>query len=137
MERQRTPKNGYQLALGEVIHRFHARGGRRATQAHPLRSVRAAADGVGAEIPVGGVPAGTGGLAPTLFARWQSALPVKQAFVRLKFGAQAATSPEAKQLLEREEPDYVIVVSGPLRSLLRGDSEASEEGHHGCQFAVR
>jgi hypothetical protein len=71
----------------------------------------------------GGAAPGAGGLALTLFARWQSALPVKQAFVRLKYGAQAGTSPEAKQLLEREEPDYIIVVSGPLRSLLHGDSE--------------
>ena len=68
-----------------------------------------------------GAPAGVGGLAPTVYARWQSALPVKQAFVRLKYGAQAATSPEAKLTLERDEADYVIVVSGPLRGLLRGD----------------
>jgi hypothetical protein len=71
----------------------------------------------------GGAPPSVGGLPPTVFARWQSALPVKQAFVRLKYGAQAGTNPEAKQLLEREEPNYVIVVSGPLRSLLRGDPE--------------
>lgn len=68
-------------------------------------------------------PAAVGGLAPTVFARWQSALPVRQAFVRLKFGAEAATSPDAKQILEREEPDYEIVLSGPLKSLLRGDLE--------------
>jgi hypothetical protein len=68
-------------------------------------------------------PAAIGGLAPTFYARWQSALPVKQAFVRLKYGAQAGTASEAKKVLEREEPDYVVVVSGPLRSLLRGDPE--------------
>jgi hypothetical protein len=78
--------------------------------------------GGGGAAPAGGPP-GAGGPVPTIYARWQSALPVKQAFVRLKFGDQAATSPEAKKLLEREEPDYEIVVSGPLRSLLRGDSE--------------
>ena len=48
-----------------------------------------------------------GGLAPTFYARWQSALPVKQAFVRLKYGAQAGTAPAAKQILEREETNYV------------------------------
>jgi hypothetical protein len=79
--------------------------------------------GGGGGAPAGGGPPGGGGVSPTIFARWQSALPVKQAFVRLKYGAQAATSPEARQTLEREEPDYVIVVSGHLRSLLRGDSE--------------
>jgi hypothetical protein len=86
----------------------------------PLSEGRGGRGGGGA--PAGGPPA-VGGLAPTIFARWQSALPVKQAFVRLKYGAQAATSPEAKQLLEREEPNYVVVVSGPLRSLLHGDAE--------------
>jgi len=86
------------------------------------RGGRGGGGGGGGGAP-GGAPSGVGGLAPTLYARWQSALPVKQAFVRLKYGAQADTSPEAKQLLERQEPNYEIVVSGPLRSLLRGDSE--------------
>jgi hypothetical protein len=43
--------------------------------------------------------------------------------VRLKFGAQAASSPDAKQILDREEPDYTIVVSGPMRSLPKEDTE--------------
>jgi hypothetical protein len=72
----------------------------------------------------GGVaPEGVAAQSPTFFARWQSALPVKQAFVRLKYGEKAATSAEAKQLLDRGEPNYEIVVSGLLRSLLRGDPE--------------
>jgi hypothetical protein len=66
----------------------------------------------------------TNGTAPTIYARWQSALPVKQAFVRLKYGAEAATSPDAKQLLEKAETNYEIVVSGPLKSLLRGDTDS-------------
>jgi hypothetical protein len=61
--------------------------------------------------------------APTIYARWQSALPVKQAVVRLKYGAEATTSPEAKQLLDRVEVNYEIVVSGPLKSMLRGDTD--------------
>jgi hypothetical protein len=75
----------------------------------------------------GGAPGGAApapaGPAPTIYARFQSALPVREAFVRLKYHAEAATSPEAKQVLERSEPDYVIVVSGPLRAMLKGDSE--------------
>jgi len=70
----------------------------------------------------GGAPAAEG-VSTTFVARWQSALPVKQAFVRLKYGAQAATSPEARQALEHEETNYLIVLSGPLRSFLRGDPE--------------
>jgi hypothetical protein len=68
----------------------------------------------------GGAPVPGGGA--TIVARWQSALPVKQAFVRLKFGAQAATSPDAKQTLEREETNYVIVLSGPFRPLMSGSN---------------
>src|SRR5580704_16437701 len=39
--------------------------------------------GGGGSAPAGGPP-GAGGPVPTIYARWQSALPVKQAFVRLK-----------------------------------------------------
>jgi hypothetical protein len=56
--------------------------------------------------------------------RWQNAKPVKEALVKLKYGAEAATSAEAKALLEREEASYVIVVAGALRPLLRGDAES-------------
>jgi hypothetical protein len=66
----------------------------------------------------------TNGTAPIIHARWQSALPVKQAFVRLKYGAEAPTSPDAKQLLEKAETNYEIVLSGPLKSLLRGDTDS-------------
>ena len=57
-------------------------------------------------------------------ARWDSALPVKQALARLKYGAETATSPEAKKALDQQETNYIVVVSGPLRSLLRGEPEA-------------
>lgn len=50
----------------------------------------------------------------TVVARWQSALPVKQAFARLSNGSPP----------EHEETSYVIVLSGPLRPFLRGDAEA-------------
>lgn len=80
--------------------------------------------GRGGGVPFGGpAAADSGAPAPTIYARWQSALPVKEAFVRLKYGAEAATSPDAKQILEKAEPNYEIVVSGPLKSLLRGDTD--------------
>jgi hypothetical protein len=62
---------------------------------------------------------GAGGPSATIVARWQTALPVKQAFVRLKYGADAATSPDAKKMLDREETTYSIVLSGPFAPLLR------------------
>jgi hypothetical protein len=62
-----------------------------------------------------------------IIARWQSALPLKQAFVRLKYGAEAATSEDAKELLGRAEPTYVIVLSGPMRPFLRGAPDELKE----------
>ena len=56
-----------------------------------------------------------------LVARWQSALPVKQAFLRQKYGEKLDSTPEAKQLLDRQEETYVIILSGNLRPLMKGD----------------
>jgi hypothetical protein len=76
--------------------------------------------GGGAGAPPGGAVGG--GSAATIVARWQSALPVKQAFARLKYGAETATSPDAKKILEHEETTYSIVLSGPFGPLLRGNN---------------
>lgn len=72
----------------------------------------------------GGGAGGAGGIgyeAPPMipvYLRWISALPVKQALARLRFGPEAATSPEAAQMLSREEPAYVVAVEGlPVRAL--------------------
>lgn len=46
-----------------------------------------------------------------LTIRWQSALPVKQALARRKYGSEAATSPDAKNFLE-DNSVYLIAVSG-------------------------
>jgi hypothetical protein len=53
-------------------------------------------------------------------ARWQSALPIRQAFVRLKFGAEADKSAEAGKVLEQQERPYEIVLSGPMGMFLGG-----------------
>jgi len=60
----------------------------------------------------------------TLMVRWESALPVKQARVKARYGLEAATSPEAKKILETNENAYVISVSGLGRGAARGDSDA-------------
>ena len=44
--------------------------------------------------------------------RWHSALPVKQALMRAKFGDEVATSREAAEFLARSETAYVVGVSG-------------------------
>jgi len=53
-------------------------------------------------------------------ARWQSALPIREAFVRLKFGAEADKSADAKKVLEEQERPYEIVLSGPMGMFLGG-----------------
>lgn len=81
--------------------------------------------------PAGGPQGGGGsefgpgaqGSAPPTFdivARWQSALPIRQAFVRLKFGAEADKSAEAAKVLEQQERPYEIVLSGPMGMFLGG-----------------
>jgi hypothetical protein len=66
---------------------------------------------------------GAQGSAPPTFdvvARWQSALPIRQAFVRLKFGAEADKSAEAGKILEQQDKPYEIVLSGPMGMFLGG-----------------
>jgi hypothetical protein len=53
-------------------------------------------------------------------ARWQSALPMRQALVRLKFGAEADKSAEAGKILEQQDRPYEIVLSGPMGMFLGG-----------------
>jgi hypothetical protein len=86
-----------------------------------------AEEGGGAGGPGGGPGGGLGGAGGAgyepppmipLYLRWVSALPIKQALVRLRFGAEAATSPEAAQMLARDEGAYIVAVEGlPLRML--------------------
>jgi hypothetical protein len=66
---------------------------------------------------------GAQGSAPPTFdvvARWQSALPIRQASVRLKFGAEANKSAEAGKILEQQDKPYEIVLSGPMGMFLGG-----------------
>jgi hypothetical protein len=71
---------------------------------------------------------GAQGSAPPTFdvaARWQSALPIRQALVRLKFGAEADKSAEAIKVLDQKERPYEIVLSGPMGMFLGGKPEDS------------
>jgi hypothetical protein len=54
---------------------------------------------------------------------WQSALPVKQALAKAKFGSEAATSADAKAYLDREEQYIILNVGG-----LPGYAAQSAEG---------
>lgn len=76
--------------------------------------------------------AGASGISTTpsttrLVVLWESALPARQAMARFKFGAEAATSREAKELLEQEEANYVIVLTGLPASFVKGDVDKIKE----------
>jgi hypothetical protein len=60
-----------------------------------------------------------------IVARWQSALPIREALVRLKFGAEADKSAEAGKVLQQQERPYEIVLSGPMGMFLGGKPEDS------------
>jgi len=73
----------------------------------------------------GGNDAAPGPVASTMLViRWQTALPVKQALVKLKYGTEAGTSDEAKKILATEDSIYVIAVTGLDQGMLRGDMTA-------------
>ena len=59
----------------------------------------------------------------TLVVRWYTALPMKQALMRSKYGSEVKTSAEAKKFLERDEPNYVISVAGLPSIIGQGDQE--------------
>ena len=59
----------------------------------------------------------------TVVIRWHTALPVKHAVARLRFGDEAATSPEAAKMLARQEQQYVVGISGLPPQFVRGKPE--------------
>jgi hypothetical protein len=62
-----------------------------------------------------------------LIVSWRTALPIREAVVKEKFGAETATSPDAKKMLEEEQKYYGIVVSGlPARSVRANDKMKDE-----------
>ena len=64
---------------------------------------------------------------PPAKVRWQTALPVKQALVKMKFGAEAATSTQAQQLLASADTFYLIVMEGlPQRIAQMGGARLQE-----------
>jgi hypothetical protein len=71
----------------------------------------------------GGSAQGSVEMAPSvrLTMRWDSALPVKQAVVKSNFDASGGLASSGATMLERQEPQYIVSLSGvPLR-MLRGD----------------
>ncbi|MBI4876349.1 MAG: hypothetical protein HY822_17065 [Acidobacteria bacterium] len=66
----------------------------------------------------GGMPESSPG--QILIVRWHTALPVRQAVARMRFGAEAGTSPEAAKMLQPELKRYVVGIAGvPPQMLMR------------------
>jgi hypothetical protein len=63
----------------------------------------------------------------TLTLSWRTALPVREAVAKQKFGADAATSADAKKIVEEPQKSYAILMSGlPGRMLGASDRMKSE-----------
>jgi hypothetical protein len=79
----------------------------------------------------GGAQGGGGGFGgpPSLeiTARVESALPMRQALVRRKFGAEADKSTDAQKILSEEPKTYEIVLSGPLGGFVMGPPDAVKQ----------
>jgi hypothetical protein len=69
----------------------------------------------GSSIPSGG----SSGLSLTV--SWRTALPVREAVAKQKFGDQAATSADAKKMIDEEQKVYAIMVTGLPGRALRSD----------------
>ena len=73
----------------------------------------------------GGGGGGGGSISITLL--WQTAMPVRQALAKRRYGAEVGTSPEAKASLDRVDQVYVLTLSGLLGSMIgaaQGDKKA-------------
>ena len=55
----------------------------------------------------------------TISVSWQSALPMRQANVRTKMNHAGEVPEDAKQYLDGEDSDYVILISGMPQSIAR------------------
>jgi hypothetical protein len=75
---------------------------------------------VGGGTPSGGTPT------MNLVVSWRTALPLREAIAKQKHPEDAATSPEAKKLIEEPQKWYILVVSGLPARMGRGGPEMKE-----------
>lgn len=82
----------------------------------------------------GGMSRGGGMVGPesvptaTVYIRWRTALPIKQALVRARFGNEAATSPEAAKLLSAQENAYIVEIAGLPAQMVRAKPDQLKSG---------
>jgi hypothetical protein len=74
--------------------------------------------GLGADDDTGGgLAAPAASSTVSLVIRWHSALPIRQALARARWGAEAATSPDAAKLLAGQDEFYILAIRVPVRML--------------------
>ena len=95
----------------------------------------AAPDPISSHGPASGTGTPVGGSSsPQVVVSWPMSAPLKQAAAKAKYGNEVATSPEAKQFLEREEPYYVIEVSQfPFRGRATDDFQRGAHEERGAE----
>jgi hypothetical protein len=72
---------------------------------------------------ISGGGSGSGGMTSTrMVVVWESALPVREAVLRVKYG-EAIGSMNTKQTLETDDPTYVIIVNNIPATAVKGDIE--------------
>ena len=68
----------------------------------------------------GGSPSGSAPVT-SLIVSWRSALAFRQAVAKAKFGDEAATSPDAKKMVDEEPKFYLVMISGLSGRALRNE----------------
>jgi hypothetical protein len=84
----------------------------------------------------GGVDAG-GGAALTVTLSWRTALPIREATAKQKYGAEAATSADAKKMIEEPQKFYAILLTGLPGRVLRGGDKLKESLLQGTSLTVK
>lgn len=67
-----------------------------------------------------------GGTPAMIYVSWRSALVFRQAVAKIKFGAEAGTSADAKKMVDEVPPSYQIMISGLSARALRGGDKMKE-----------
>jgi hypothetical protein len=102
------------------------RGGRRGGMGGEMSAADASADIGGAGGGGGRGSRGSAGAMPEsvptqlLIVRWHTAMPIKQAMARMRYGKEAGSSPEAAKQLQAEVKRYVVgIAEVPPQLLMR------------------
>lgn len=85
----------------------------------------------------GGVIPNGGGAGLTLTVSWRTALPIREAVAKAKFGAEAGTSADAKKMIEEEQNFYAIMVTGLPARAIRANDKMKESLLKGTELIVK